>query len=490
MKFLKAVGAFGIYFIGFNILIGLILPKSILNNTAIATVLILAIFVLSVYIAIKAYKLNTLSLFKIFNINQKNKQSFNVKRNSSKQNTDSHKNIFSNSELKSNSQIQNIENDADIEIVYEKSSGETSLRQIKVYRVDDYYLYGYCYLRNEDRTFKLDRIKKLKSFLTDEVMNNSKEIINYLQALYYDYDNDLTNENTTSKHIDDGYFNSKVDKNLIIDLKKDFHIVYKGNIKENLYIIRFGKLKYKNGYFLLGVNTDTDEFSGLYADKIIEMHDLETGEVIYDVNCYLEEIYNKEMKKYREKEEKQKQKEKIDNFIDEHLNLLKMLVYIAKSDGTINSKEKDILIETLEEHFPDIIEPNKIIDRIAKNHLYFKSYNAFARNAKQIIENYPEIDFLKFAEKIVSTQKNVHSDEEKILNYLSKIYNRDYKLNYQPEIRGQKVFNNEPCPHCNSTHTIKKGKRKYKNYTAQRYECQDCGKIFSVKEENNEQHST
>lgn len=158
-----------------------------------------------------------------------------------------------------------------------------------------------------------------------------------------------------------------------------------------------------------------------------------------------------------------------------------MLVYIAKSDGTINSKEKDILIDTLKTYFPDIPEPNKVINKISKNHMYFNTYNAFAHNAKQIIRKYPEIDFLEFAEKIVSTQKTIHSDEEKILNYLSKIYNRDYQLHYESTPKGQRVFSNEPCPHCNSIHTIKKGKREYKNYIAQRYECQNCGKIFSVK---------
>ena len=477
MKFIKAIAAFIIYFFLFLIIIAIIIPESILKSPDGSVIFFLLLLALSIYIAIKAYKLNTLSLLKIFNLKKENTQT-----NSSSYSSTSYKSKNS-KPIKSTKSEKN----ADIEIVYEKENGEISQRKIKVDKVNDRYLYGFCFLRNDDRTFRLDRIKKLTNLKTSEILTNNNEIIDYLQWMYGN-EKSINQTNNTKNYIDDLYFYREVYQDIVADVNKDFHIIYENNYEFDAVVIKVGKTLYDE-LIILVRNLETDKFAGLYVDKIIEMHDLLTGEVITNPQRFFEEIYEKEYQKYIEKEKKRQQKEKIENFLDEHLDLLKMLVYIAKCDGTINSKEKDIIIETLEKLFPDISEPNKIIDKISKNHLYFNSYSSFTHNAKQIIKKYPEIDFLEFTEKIVSTQKTIHSDEEKILNYLSKIYNRNYQLNYESNPKKQRAFNNEPCPHCNSIYTIKKGKREYKNYTAQRYECQNCGKIFSVKIEekvNNE----
>jgi predicted RNA-binding Zn-ribbon protein involved in translation (DUF1610 family) len=377
----------------------------------------------------------------------------------------------------------------DIEIVYEKENGEISTRQIQVDEVDKKYLQGYCFLRNENRTFRLDRIKELTDLNTNRKITNKEEIINYLQSNFkgssatvrISIEKTSTPIDYGTEYVDDGYFNDSVKTDVIVAINKNFHIIYDDLYKFDADVIKLGKTIYDNSYFILVRNLNVDKFAGLYVNKINEMYDLTTGEVINDPVKYFDEIYEKEYEKFIEKEKKQEEKEEIDNFIEENLDLLKILIYIAKSDGSINSKEKDILIDTLKELFPEIHDPLKIIDKVAKNHLYFNSYNSFSRNAKKIIEDYPEIDFLEFAERIVSTQKNIHTDEEKILNYLSKIYNREYQSNYEPQTRSQRVTNNETCPNCGSTHTHKKGVRHYKNYSVQRYQCQDCGKIFSVK---------
>ena len=494
MKFLKALVAFFVYYFIILFFITIITPESILKSSF-GVILFFVTLGLAIYIAIKAYKLNTLSLFKIFNHKKNNSQiqiekevEF-IKNLSKNRSTYSSDSKFSLPKNKSSKETQtSINKEADIEIIYEKENGEISQRKIKVNKIDNKYLYGYCFLRNEDRTFRLDRIKKLIDLTTSKIVTNRDNIIDYLQTMFGK--NEFLNENKTNNiknYIDEGYFYGKVDS-IIADVNKDFHIIYKNNYEFDAAVIRVGKSLYDEKLMLLIRNLDTDEFASLYASNIIEMHNLITGEVINNPKKYFEDIYENEYNKFIEREIKRQQKEEIENFINKHLDLLKMLIYIAKSDGSINSKEKDILIETLEEIFPDISETNKIIDKISKNHLYFKNYNSFARNAKQIIKNYPQLNFLEFAEKIVSTQKSIHSDEEKILNYLSKYYNRDYQLNYESTLKGQRIFDNKPCPHCNSTHTIKKGKREYKNYTAQRYECQDCGKIFSVKIEEKDRN--
>ncbi len=377
------------------------------------------------------------------------------------------------------------QNTADIEFLYQKPDGEITKRKVKVEKVDEDYLKGFCFLRGEERTFKLSRILELKDLSTGLVFDNPEEIKDFLIAsfLYEDilidsvgYRN-ITNEN----YVDDGYFYGKVDnEKAIADVNHNFHIVYQNRIEFDAAVIRLGKEKFTNRYFLLIRNLENDEFAGLYVDRIIEMFDLDTGESIPNPQKYFDDIYEKELLRQRERERKRIQKENIEKFIDEYSDLLKALVYIAKSDGTLNAKEKSILIETLENFDSSIQDPAKIIDKVIKNHLYFTSYNSFAYNMKKIIDKYPEIDFLDYAEKIVSTQKKIHTNEQKILDYLSKAYNREYSLNYEKEFKANHGVN---CPHCHSKHTIKKGKRKYKDHISQRYECQECGKIFSIKQE-------
>lgn len=482
----KGFVAFIIYFFLFIIIFAIITPKDASDN--VFGIGFLIILFISIYIGIKAYKANSIFLTKIGekikNTGEKLEKVSNKLEKMSedlKKKNEDYKKTFDNK-------------DADIEIVYEKENGEISKRKVKVDKVDDKYLYGYCFLRNNDRTFRLDRIQKLTDLETNKTLTDTNEIINYLQSHYerqagtikITVERTSTSDDYGTEYIDDGYFYGKVDSEIIVDINKDFHIVYKNEYEFDAAVIRLGKLNASKNYFLLIRNLTVDEFAGLYVDKINEMYDLETGEIINNPVKYFDEIYQKEYEKYLEKEKKREERENIDNFIQENLDLLKMLIYIAKSDGTINSKEKDIIIETLENLFPKIPNPSKIIDKVAKNHLYFPSYNSFAHNAKEIIEKYPQLDFLEFAEKIVSTQQKIYTDEVKILNYLSKIYNREYELTYEPQTRSQRVTNNEVCPNCGSTHTHKKGIRHYKNYSAQRYQCQDCGKVFSVKIEEND----
>jgi len=373
---------------------------------------------------------------------------------------------------------------ADVEMIYQKPDGEISKRRVKVEKVNDEYMRGFCFLRGGERTFKLDRILELKDLSTGIVYKDPEEIKDFLIA-FFPYEEIIIdtinyNHTTYANYIDEGYFYGKVDEDLIADVNHDFHILYEGGIEFDAVIIRLGKEKLTNRYFLLIRNLNKDALAGLYVDKIIEMFDLDTGESIPDPQKYFDDIYEKELLRQRERERKRIQKENIEKFIDEYSDLLKALVYIAKCDGTLNAKEKSILIETLENFDSSIQDPAKIIDKIVKNHLYFTSYNSFAYNMKKIIDKYPEIDFLDYAEKIISTQKKIHTDEQKILDYLTKAYNREYSLNYEKEF---KANHGVKCPHCHSKHTIKKGQRKYRDHVNQRYECQECGKIFSIKQE-------
>ena len=62
---------------------------------------------------------------------------------------------------------------ANIFITYKSSKGVISERQVKVSSSDgSEYIYAQCFLRNEARTFRIDRIQNCTNLDTDEVVDN------------------------------------------------------------------------------------------------------------------------------------------------------------------------------------------------------------------------------------------------------------------------------------------------------------------------------
>jgi len=188
MKFLKAVGAFVVYFALFFIVFALIVPQN--PSESLVGIGVLIIFVISIYIAIKAYKFNTMSLIKIFNL-QKATNNFKPQNNK-----EDNKNAHQDNGLMQNaSDISRRQKDKnpDIEIIYEDASGRVTQREVMVTNITNEYIKGWCYLRNDLRTFRIDRIKELVDLKTGEVI--SKDIENYLKDRF----NFLRSDETKSK---------------------------------------------------------------------------------------------------------------------------------------------------------------------------------------------------------------------------------------------------------------------------------------------------
>ena len=73
---------------------------------------------------------------------------------------------------------------ANIFITYKSSEGAISKRQIKVTSSDgSKYIYAHCLLRNEARTFRIDRIQNCTDVDTGEVINN---IPLYFRSKYHE----------------------------------------------------------------------------------------------------------------------------------------------------------------------------------------------------------------------------------------------------------------------------------------------------------------
>jgi len=64
-------------------------------------------------------------------------------------------------------------------INYKSYAGDTTERKVDIYTGNLFYLYGWCHLRNEPRSFMLSRVKKWK--ILDETFERNSDIAAYLK---------------------------------------------------------------------------------------------------------------------------------------------------------------------------------------------------------------------------------------------------------------------------------------------------------------------
>ncbi len=283
----------------------------------------------------------------------------------------------------------------------------------------------------------------------------------------------------------EGWFYDEVEN--YVPINKTFNIKYKdgnGNItKREIYINKYGKASF--GGFILAHCFLRDENRTFRADRILECIDCETGEYIKDISKYLQEIYfnSQEYKNFLEQQKKKEEKEIANNYLDEFLNkydnLLKILVYIVRCDGTYNSREKAIikeLFEKLEDN--NELLTDKMLHKVLLDYT-LPTIQSFKINVDKFIKEnkFPQLNLINIVHNIFSTQKIIHSNEQEILEYFGKKF--DVKNIYK-ELEVSAVL----CPYCNSSYVHKKDKRIFKNHTNQRYQCQKCKKIFSLKVNN------
>lgn len=212
-----------------------------------------------------------------------------------------------------------------------------------------------------------------------------------------------------------------------ISYKKRLKIVYiDGNGKRterNIEIYNFSQEPY-GGFFLARCELRNGNRT-FRADRIQSCMDLDTGEYVTNVTKHLLQCYHQsdEYKKILEKEEKQEQKAKENEYFlyltNKYNTLMKVIMYMVRCDGTFNQKEKAIVKEILQ----DLENNNEMLtDKFLEK--FYNSYplptlQSFKINVAKIIkEKEFKIDLLELAENIISTQKIVHKSEEELLEYL------------------------------------------------------------------------
>ncbi|PHO10306.1 hypothetical protein CPG37_04470 [Malaciobacter canalis] len=299
-------------------------------------------------------------------------------------------------------------------------------------------------------------------------------------VMRFETNNDYENDDTF-----EGWFYDEVQD--YVNLNKNLKITYKDakgkETKREIFMYRFGEASF--GGFILAHCSLRDENRTFRTDRIIECIDFDTGEYIENVEEYLmnkyynSEEYKAKIEYEKRQQEKEIQEEYYEEFIDKYKALLKVILYIVKCDGTFNAKEKAILKEIFEnlEKNNDLLT-DKLLEKVYKN-IPMPTINSFKQNVGKLIQNDEfKINFYTLTKNIIETQKSIHPSEQEILDYMKIKY--DIQENENIEIAYENEDNVE-CPHCNSKYIHKKDKRVFKNHTNQRYQCQNCNKIFSIK---------
>jgi len=194
-------------------------------------------------------------------------------------------------------------------------------------------------------------------------------------------------------------------------VKAQIKIRYKdsnGDISERVVDVRECDTWAPDGY-LNGFCHTRGAIRTFRLDRIESAIDVETGELIHNLNDYA-------VKKYEESPVAA-----VDKLFDTHSDALRVLFYIAKADGRFTAKEKDIYLDYCRSVHPDDRLNTQIIDSALKwvdvpsVHSYkvicgkLAKLNGLAKGA-----------ILEAAEAMIATQKTISPEEELAINYMKK----------------------------------------------------------------------
>jgi len=170
---------------------------------------------------------------------------------------------------------------------------------------------------------------------------------------------------------------------------------------------QFGR--YGNGCLLIGTCELRKATRTFRTDRIKECVDTETGELIENVQKYLENKYNSSPEA------------KMNNLLFDEFDTIRALYYIGKADGRLTKREITIIANTCR----DMSNESKITDEIVKKTitgLDIPSAQAFKMAITRISKDGMEkLERLHGAAKrIIETEKTIHSSEQEAIDYIEK----------------------------------------------------------------------
>jgi uncharacterized membrane protein YebE (DUF533 family) len=137
--------------------------------------------------------------------------------------------------------------------------------------------------------------------------------------------------------------------------------------------------------------------------------DQDTGEIIPDLQKYLNDEWLTSPQSV------------MDALYEQHHEVLKMMLFMAKADGSVRAAELDVIAKSC----VDITQDNRITITMIKDMLKsvdVVSITTFVRTYNKLRRERPEAAVLAAAacRAIVATQKTIHPNEQAALNALDK----------------------------------------------------------------------
>lgn len=258
-------------------------------------------------------------------------------------------------------------------------------------------------------------------------------------------------------------------------------------------VTSYEKTDFADSSYIYGYCHLRNEYRTFRVDRIQNLADGVTGEIIKDIKSYF-------IKKYESSSYY-----KMDCLFEKYKEVFRVLFYIAKADGSYLKAEKIVIRDAIRKLTNDDSLSDDNIDNMMSM-LDIPTFNAFKIDIKSINRQKLPIDIFKVALDIVNTQNTVHIKEREALEYMAEnldnVSKNDiiYKADLLEQLKKQKALEKQEneikykermseskkeCPECKSKNTLKKGTRRLKNHSIQRYQCNDCGSIFSEKIEEN-----
>lgn len=148
-------------------------------------------------------------------------------------------------------------------------------------------------------------------------------------------------------------------------------------------------------------------------DRIERAIDPASGEVITDVHAWLQEKYIATPRGVAE------------TLADKHIDLFKVMLYVAKADGSMRAAEVQVIADLVAELTGDA-QINAAVVKTVMSQLDTPTFHGFKLAFGRLIrqEHTIAIKAMDAAKNIVSTQKIVHAAEKEAIEYLEKTATR------------------------------------------------------------------
>lgn len=194
-------------------------------------------------------------------------------------------------------------------------------------------------------------------------------------------------------------------RNITANLRIDYRDGTGSRTSRDIRLMKYGA--WEGGYILWAYCHLRQANRTFRTDRIITCTDLDTGEIIGNLEAWLIEKYQASPDFAIEK------------IVETTWDALRVLYYVSKADGRLTQKERDIVreaVRTLSDH--PAIDDGRIDDMFdaIDNPTITAFKQAFGRLIKQNREL--AVKVVVWSESMVATEKNITATEQEALDYL------------------------------------------------------------------------